>query len=69
MKKITFLVTLMLCITSSSYSQSKQETIGWLQDKLGNYMVGDSNIFKNVKLIRLNECEIVFESTFDKKET
>lgn len=64
------LITAMLSITSSSYAQTKQEAIDWLKEKLGNYI--DSSkpyYYQNVKLIKLNECEITFEYKNRENET
>jgi len=48
-----------LCLFSmNSYSQSKEETISWLNEKLDKYLIGRQADTKMLE-ININECEII----------
>jgi len=45
-----------------SQAQTKEETIAWLKEKLGSYLTHsytEDLVFRNIKLISINECEVV----------
>jgi hypothetical protein len=66
MKKYV-IITLLCLFSTFSYGQTKEETISWLKEKLTSCLYVDKSP-KNLKLVRINECEFVVEHTwFDNK--
>ena len=70
--KIVFLVFFLTC-SFNSHAQTKEETIEWLKEKLGKYMVGqvtaiagDGTAYptaEDIKIESFNECEFVVTYT------
>lgn len=65
-----FLIAGFCLFNTFSYAQTKEETIGWLKEKLGSYMYLDDAEFQNqkvndLKITSFNECE--FTLTFELK--
>jgi hypothetical protein len=55
----TILLLLALACASNSVGQTKEETITWLKEKLGQYMEGHS-LVEDIRLVYINECEMTF---------
>jgi hypothetical protein len=55
----TILLLLALACASNSVGQTKEETITWLKEKLGQYMEGHSRV-EDIRLVYINECEMTF---------
>jgi hypothetical protein len=55
----TILLLLALACASNSVGQTKEETITWLKEKLGQHMEGHSRV-EDIRLVYINECEMTF---------
>ncbi|WP_113664313.1 hypothetical protein [Pedobacter nanyangensis] len=63
----TFIVLLVMIISSNSYGQTKEETIAWLKEKFANAHLYDfmEPAKQKLKIESINECEVVF--TYESK--
>lgn len=60
----TLCILVFLGFTTQSQAQTKEETITWLKEKLGEYMVGLGDD-SNVTIGSIDECKIVFNYLYD----
>ena len=66
----TFIVLLVMIISSNSYGQTKEETIAWLKEKFANAHLYDfmEPAKQKLKIESINECEVVFTYESKRKE-
>ena len=66
----TFIVLIVMIISSNSYGQTKEETIAWLKEKFANAHLYDfmEPAKQKLKIESINECEVVFTYESKRKE-
>uniref|UniRef100_UPI00404B80C0 hypothetical protein n=1 Tax=Flavobacterium sp. TaxID=239 RepID=UPI00404B80C0 len=62
--KTCTIIGISLLFSANSYAQTKEETITWLKEKLGKYMM-ESKFYTTIRLVSIDECKIVFSYSFD----
>lgn len=65
-RKLNLVVLTIACflVHSVSMAQSKEDTLTWLRQSIISHMVPFSDKHSNIELVRIDECELVFDYTY-----